>query len=242
MTHNTMLEKENRMSYKYQTHIHTHPCSACGKMSIEELVEALHKGGYQGCVITNHFLHGNCGIDRSLCWEDFVKEYEKDWLLGKACAEKYGMDIIFGLEEGVGGGREILLCGITPEMLYSHPELREPSVELWHKVLNSYGVLIIQAHPYRERSYISSPGLLPCEFIDGIEVCNRGNMPEDDEHARLAADEHKDWVLLSGSDSHTTDTACIMGIESYTRIRDGSGLVSLLKSGKYRLITERSKD
>ncbi len=227
------------MSYKYQTHIHTHPCSACGKMSMEELVEALHASGYQGCIITNHFLHGNCGIDRGLEWKDFVREYEKDWLCGRVCAEKYGMDIIFGLEEGVGGGLEILVYGITPEMLYSHPELREPSVGLWHKVLNPYGVLIIQAHPYRERSYILSPGLLPEEYIDGIEVCNRGNMPEDDERAVLAAASHPEWVLLSGSDSHTAETACVMGIESDILIKDGRDLVSLLKSGKYRLITER---
>ncbi len=224
------------MSYKYQMHVHTHPCSACGKMSMEELVEALHEGGYQGCVITNHFLHGNSGIDKKLCWCDFIREYEKDWLCGKAIAERYGMDIIFGLEEGVGDGLEILVYGITPEMLYAHPELARMNVAVWHEVLKPYGALIIQAHPFRERGYISAPGLLPDEFIDGIEVCNRGNMPEEDERARIAADEHKGWVLLSGSDSHTADTACIMGIECERRIRDGSELVSLLKCGEYKLI------
>ncbi len=224
------------MSYKYQTHIHTSPCSACGKMSMEELVEALHDGGYQGCVITNHFLHGNSGIDKKLPWEEFVKEYEKDWLCGKACAEKYGMDILFGIEEGVGDGLEILVYGITPEILYAHPELVRMNARVWHEVLKPHGVLIIQAHPYRERSYISSPGLLPDEFIDGIEVCNRGNMPEDDERATLAAAVHPEWITLSGGDSHTADTACVMGIECERRIRDGRELVSLLKSGEYRNI------
>ncbi len=219
-------------------HVHTSPCSACGKMGMDELVEALHDSGYQGCVITNHFLHGNSGIDKKLPWAEFVKEYEKDWLCGKTCADKYDMDILFGIEEGVGGGLEILVYGITPEMLYAHPELASMNVAVWHEVLKPYGVLIIQAHPYRERSYITASGLLPEEYIDGIEVCNRGNIPEDDERAVLAAASHPEWILLSGSDSHTTGTACIMGIECEHRIRDGSELVSLLKSGEYRLITE----
>ena len=59
-------------------HTHTSPCSKCGSMMPQELINALHCGGYQGCVITNHFYHGNCGVDRSLPWNEFVKKYEND--------------------------------------------------------------------------------------------------------------------------------------------------------------------
>ena len=34
-------------------------------------------------------------------------------------------DVLFGIEEGVGGGKEVLLYGITPQVLYDHPELRD---------------------------------------------------------------------------------------------------------------------
>ena len=50
-------------TYKYQLHAHTLPCSACARMTPQELVESLHRSGYQGCVITNHFMGGNSGID-----------------------------------------------------------------------------------------------------------------------------------------------------------------------------------
>ena len=75
--------------YKYQMHAHTHPCSACSRLSPEELVESLRAGGYAGCVITNHFFHGNTGIDRRLAWEDFVAYYERDYLECKELAKKY---------------------------------------------------------------------------------------------------------------------------------------------------------
>ena len=65
-------------TYKYQMHTHTAPCSLCASMTPEELAEALNKGGYQGCVMTNHFMMGNTGIDRALSWNDFVKQYELD--------------------------------------------------------------------------------------------------------------------------------------------------------------------
>ena len=49
-------------------------------MSARELVDALRAGGYAGCVLTNHFMHGNTGVSRDLSWERFVAEYERDYL------------------------------------------------------------------------------------------------------------------------------------------------------------------
>ena len=74
------------MEYKYQLHIHTAACSLCGKLTPEDLCQALLDNGYQGAVITNHFLHGNTALDRTLPWEDFVRAYEEDYL---AC-KRYG--------------------------------------------------------------------------------------------------------------------------------------------------------
>ena len=104
-------------------HTHTSPCSKCGSMMPQELINALHCGGYQGCVITNHFYHGNCGVDRSLPWNEFVKKYENDYLECKTIAKKYDLDVIFGIEEHLKDGLEILCYGITPQFLYDNPQL-----------------------------------------------------------------------------------------------------------------------
>ena len=143
------------MEYRYQLHTHTSPCSACAKMSPEELCRALSEGGYAGAVLTNHFGGGNTGIERSLPWQEFVAAYEEDYLACREAAKEYDLDILFGLEEGVGGGLEILCYGLTPDVLYRHPELARHSPEIWSRVMHEEGVLILQAHPYRIRPYIS---------------------------------------------------------------------------------------
>ena len=170
-------------TYKYQMHAHTAPPSKCGAMSPEELVEKLYEDGYAGCVLTNHFYGGNTGIDRSLPWEEFIDCYERDYLCAKRAAQKYGIDIIFGIEEHLYGGKEIIPYGITPKILRSHPELALRDPEIWIKTLHAYGLIAIQAHPYRKRAYITEPGPLPLCHIDGIEVYNAANPPEENAEA-----------------------------------------------------------
>jgi hypothetical protein len=205
-------------------------------MTPAELCDALHEGGYSGCILTNHFIGGNTGIDRALSWADFVKAYEDDYLACKKEAEKYDLDIIFGVEDHVYGGLEILCYGITPEFLYAHPELREHKIEDWHRALSDFGALCIQAHPFRERAYITMVGMLPLEYIDGFEVYNAANPPEQNTKARLFADSHPDLILISGADSHHAHTACRAGIEFSQRIKDEKELVTALRSGQYKLL------
>lgn len=224
------------MKYKYQLHTHTTPCSKCGRLTPDDLVESMLTGGYQGCVLTNHFYGGNTGISREIGWEAFVREYENDYLNCKAAAEKHDLDVIFGVEQSIGGGREILCYGITPELLYDNPDLKERNVELWSRVVRDFGALVIQAHPFRVREYITDPGTYPLELIDGIEVYNRGNTPEANEAAEKFALENPSLIFTSGADTHTVESFPFAGIETDERIKDGAALVALLRSGKYELI------
>lgn len=205
-------------------------------MSPEELAESLHSGGYQGCVITNHFFHGNTGIDRNLPWDAFVAEYEKDYLKCKKAAQKYDLDIIFGLEEHLFGGLEILCYGITPQFLYDNPCLANSEPKIWYDALHSFGALCIQAHPYRERGYITNPGPLPIEFIDGVEVYNYSNKFEENDIAEEFVSQHPNFVLTSGADAHSGNLMCKAGIETNVRITDEKILAHVLKLKKYQLI------
>ena len=223
--------------YKYQMHTHTSPCSRCAPMTPQELVNALYYGGYSGCVVTNHFFGGNTGIDRNLPWNDFVAQYEKDYIEIKKAAKCKDLDIIFGIEEHLFDGLEILCYGITPQFLYEHPELRDDrSIETWSKALHKYGALCIQAHPFRARAYIKEPKILPTEFIDGIEVFNACNKPDENLQAHNEAIMHPEWILTAGGDSHLAESACWSGITTNTRINNEKELVKVLKSRDYELI------
>ncbi len=224
--------------YKYQLHCHTTPCSGCGRITPYELVHSLKNSGYSGAVLTNHFFNGNTGIARELPWKKFVSAYEKDYLECRKFGEPLGIDILFGIEEHVGNGQEILCYGLTPEMLFSHSELKESNPELWYKTLSPFGVIIIQAHPYRVRNYVSEVGVLPTDYIDGIEVFNFGNSAEENMKADEYASDKSHLILTSGADAHLPHVLCHGGIVCDYRIDSADKLVKTLKNKAYTLIKE----
>lgn len=226
-------------AYKYQLHTHTTPCSACAIMTPVELAEALEAENYTGAIMTNHFYWGNTGIDRNLPWEEFVRAYEQDYIACKEAAAKKNLDIVFGVEEHIEGGLEILAYGLTPDMLYRHPELRTHTIEAWNVIRKTYGILIIQAHPFRTRSYNQKIGVFPLSLIDGIEVQNSGNTPENDQRAHEFAREHPDLIFTSGADAHKQVHIPLGGIITQERITDEQKLVNVLKSRNFELIPVR---
>lgn len=223
--------------YKYQMHVHTCPCSGCGHISPAELCKALKDFGYQGTVLTNHFFHGYSGIDRELSWKDFIACYEKDYLDCLEEAKKYDLDIIFGIEEMVVKGLEVLCYGITPKVLYDHPELRDCSLEEFSKIMRENNVVVIQAHPYREAPYIPEPSVLPLEFIDGIEAHNSCNATEKmNQDAFDFAKQYPHLILTSGGDAHHVERLPFGGIKTTSRIRTSEDLARILRAGSYELI------
>ena len=219
----------------YEMHQHTAPCSACGRGDPAKTVYALKQVGFSGVVLTNHFYHGNSGIDRALPWADFVAAYENDYLAAKKAGDEIGFDVIFGIEEHIGKGKEVLLYGITPEFLYAHPELRDCTLESISKAAREYGALVFQAHPYRNRSYVEDPDEnLPIEYLDGFEsynVCNVG-----DENERAHAYAVKNGLLeAAGSDAHAEFQKLRYGIKCAHRIKNSAELAAVLKSKEYEL-------
>lgn len=222
----------NDYVYKYEMHVHTCPCSGGGK-DIREHIDDLIAKGYTGMVVTNHFYAGDNRIDRELPWTEFVDAYRQDYLYGLEYAKTVGFDLLFGLEENVGYGREILIYGITPELIEAHPELKRASAEKYAEVVHAAGGLVYQAHPYRARDYIRNPFPLEClDLLDGIEVYNAGNEPEWNESARIFAEE-RGIACIAGSDGHKIGTAGRAGIATRERIACNDDLVRILKNNEY---------
>lgn len=221
--------------YIYEMHQHTAGCSACGIGDPVNMVRALHRDGFAGVVLTNHFYHGNTGIIRRQPWEDFVRPYEEAYLEAKAEGERLGMDVLFGLEEGVGQGKEVLLYGITPAFVYAHPELRDADLACISRLVREAGGLVFQAHPFRVRDYIADPAAtLPVELLDGMETDNACNGELENRRAAMYAAQHG-LRTCAGSDAHTADFPGRFGIAAETRITDEADLAAVLRSGAYTL-------
>jgi len=225
--------------YIYEMHQHTAACSACAPNSDTiKLVHALKDAGLSGVVLTNHFYHGNTCVDRALSWKDFCMAYANDYYLAKNEGEKIDFDVLFGIEEGVGkvgNGKEALIYGLLPENIIAHPELRERELSVLSNVVRTEGGLLVQAHPFRNRSYITNPDeKLPMEFFDGIEGYNLENTVEENLRAVEYAKETNKFIV-AGSDSHSFSPSPRFGISCEHRIKDEKQLKEVLLNGEYSL-------
>lgn len=223
------------MEYRYEMHQHTAPCSHCGRADPAELITEMKAQGFSGCVITDHFYHGNSGIDRALPWKDFCAPYEKNFLLAKEAGDRLDFDVLFGLEEGVGEGKEVLLYGIDCDFMYAHPELRHAGLREIYELAHAAGAVVIQAHPFRSRDYIDNPDKpIDRKYLDGYEIFNSCNIEEDNEKAKIFLSDET-AILTAGSDSHHAlfeNRSCIICSH---RIRTGKELADTLRSGDYCL-------
>lgn len=220
--------------FKYE--MHTHSRISGGGDDIVNHIESLRRKGFSGMVITNHFFRGDTKVDRTLSWAEFIDAYREDYEKGKKIARLYDFDLLFGIEEHIGDGREVLVYGITPDFLYTHPEIKRAELNDFVALVHKEGGLVFQAHPFRDRWYIAKPTPLEeLPLLDGIEVYNAGN--HDDENAR--AEEFaktKNYPLIAGSDAHSSKDAGRAGIISNLRLRTEKELATCLKTGNYRIL------
>lgn len=200
-----------KTSYLYETHLHTKEGSACSQSTAEELVAAYKTAGYTGIMVTDHFYRGNTAVNRNCSWEDWVEAYCKGYENAKAAGEKIGLQVFFGWEESY-QGIDFLIYGLDKEWLKKHPELREVTVEEQYELVHKAGGMVIQAHPYREASYIPELKQYP-EAVDGVEVSNASHYGRDagadgrsayDAKACAYADKHH-LPHTGGSDIHSTN-------------------------------------
>lgn len=227
--------------YKFETHLHTKACSACAVSTSEEMIDAAASHGYAGIVITNHFYHGNTCIDRRLPWSDFVGYYAEDYYRSSRYGAEKGIIVLFGLEEVYMPGKEMLIYGLTPELIAEHPEFRDMSAREMADFIHGNGGITVCAHPFRNRPYIPSPDLPPdTSVFDGIECFNFFNSDEENLKAFVLS-RNSGLRESSGCDIHNCRDFGNAGIDFDEPVNNSSDFAALFKSGKYRLLTPFSR-
>lgn len=194
--------------------------------------------GFKGIVVTDHFYRGNTAIDPQLPWKEFVDFYEQNWLQGKRFGEKYGIDVIFGIEEVYNRDmKEVLIYGITPEELKAEPDFKTYNLEQIFKFVDEHGGVVSHAHPFRDRKYIKNADLEPDHLsLHAVEVFNVSDGDERNEMAAEFADKYN-LMPLSGGDVHKAGGRLgTSGIAVDRPIHDTKELAKVIRSGEYRLI------
>ena len=218
--------------FYYELHSHTNAASLCSIVEPEEYIKFYMDRGYSGMVVTDHFYHGNTSVNRRLPWDMFIAEYCEGYYRAKKEGDKYGFTVLFGFEQKFCDGTdEYIVLGISPEWLKNHPQIRDMQrIEFFETIKKAKG-FVIQAHPFRERYYVSDIRLA-LDFVDAIEVFNLGDT---DEQTRRSYEYAKNLGLpvTAGTDIHSIENRDeVGGVALEKKINTIEELIEEIKSGR----------
>ena len=164
------------MAYLYETHLHTSPASACSDTRGREYIPKYIDAGYAGIMVTDHFWHGNCGIDRNLPWREFVNGFCAGYEDALNEGIKRNFPVFFGWEETFEGD-DYLVYGLDKAWLLAHPEVINWTRADQLRQVHAAGGCVVQAHPFRAAWYIQAIHLAPhqCDAIEGFNAGNQEN-------------------------------------------------------------------
>ena len=226
--------------YKYETHLHTKPVSACAGATVREHMEFYKEKGYDGIFITNHFIDGNIAheVREGHTYEEMIEFYFSDYEEAKKLETEIGIKVFSGVESSY-GGTDFLIYGLDKEWYLSHPEIREMRRSDLLDFYIENGALVIQAHPFREASYIDHIRLFP-RNIHGTEVVNAGRSEFENRMAKLYAEKYN-LIEFAGSDNHGARQENLAGMESEEPVVDEKDFVEKVKSGKMQYFQENCR-
>ena len=235
------------MKFKTELHCHTGDVSNCGKESAEYIVEKYLEAGYTSLVVANHMsvhtFNGKRGkyaeflnnTKKSDCWQTkmdfFMLGYEN-----LVRAAKGRLHIILGMEWKdftCDNANDYLVFGITEEWLRASEKISNMNIKEMSAYLHEFGMMIYQAHPFRNDIKIVNP-----KYLDGIETFN-GHWEHSSRNkiADAWADIHG-LKKTSGSDFHEKSHICCGGILTCEPITNGAQLLETLKNESYELMID----
>jgi hypothetical protein len=109
------------VAHLYETHLHTSQGSSCGVSRGREYIKKYLDLNYTGIIITDHFFRGNCAVNRSFSWEQWVHKFCRGYEDAREEGARRGLDVFFGWEETFEGD-DYLIYGLDKEWLLGHPE------------------------------------------------------------------------------------------------------------------------
>lgn len=185
--------------FRYETHLHTKPVSRCARATVRESLEFYKKMGYDGVFITNHFINGNIDFNRTRPYAEAIAFYFSDYEEGLQIGKELGIKVFCGIEYSY-KGTDFLIYGLDKAWFLAHPEIMELETRAALSLMAENGALVIQAHPFREASYIGHIRLFP-RHIHGVEIVNACRTDFENMLAEQYADNYG-LIPFAGSDNH----------------------------------------
>lgn len=189
---------------KIDPHVHSSGVSKCSSATVQAIVDMKMSQGYDGVVLTNHCQPWYYEPPfHTIFMRKVIAEYKEM----QAYANPLGFRVLLGLE--VTCSRPVysdwLLYGVTEEFLLQSPCLHALSQEELFNYCKEHGVVMVQAHPFRNGGALKERMLNTyTDFMHGIEInCT----PCDLENWEAVVETAKKYALLTtcGTDYHSAD-------------------------------------
>jgi hypothetical protein len=219
------------MSYLYETHLHTSQTSACGVSEGRAYIKGYKALGYTGIMVTDHFYKGNCAVRRGLPWREWVQRFCRGYEDAKAEGEKQGLDVFFGWEETFDGD-DYLIYGLDKAWLLDHPEAAGWTRLEQFTETRRYGGCVVQAHPFRQHSYISGIHL-SAGCVDAVEAANAGNHDQSYDALAMRYAQKMGLPATAGSDIHEAgqlERGAVFGVYLDTKLAAIHDYVAAIRS------------
>jgi len=222
---------------RFELHCHTSECDRDAFLSARELVHLYKEAGYDGMVVTDHYIERFYTLwfpedVKGLTHEQQVTRWLRGFRTAREEGEKIGFTVLPGAEVRFDGfPNDYLLYGLHEEFFYTVPRLNELKNVEELLALMPKDVCVVHAHPFRDDMVV----LTPADGLFGMEVFNGGTERFRNGLARQFA-EYYNLPMTSGSDIHDMTRLAKGGIETQHEIKTPEDLVKVLRSGEYTLI------
>lgn len=218
--------------FKTEMHLHTAEVSLCARKHADEMIKSYKTAGYSTVCVTDHFQPNTLDSYGDISWEEKMTLFLGGYYRALRAGEGLGINVILGAEfklpESV---NHYLVYGLTKEFLVAHPDIHLLSLEEFAELIHGEGMMIVQAHPYRDGACFPTP-----EYIDAVEVCNTNPRHEDNGALTEALAKRTGLAVTGGSDAHRDEDVGLGGIESESEIKSAEELKELVLSKKIKVI------
>jgi len=213
------------MKYLYETHLHTSEASACGRVSGQDYIDFMKNKGFQGMIVTDHFFNGNSCVPKELPWDKRVRQYMRGYEKALEASKGRDFDVLFGVEYCFEGD-EYLIYGVDGGWLFQNDDILGCSRNEVYRRVHEAGGIMVQAHPYRDRSYLSEI-ILSAGITDAVEIYNAAN-PDNENALGYRYAKELGVPATAGSDLHFFHEDALGGMLLPRRITDIGEYVSMV--------------
>lgn len=221
--------------YKTETHVHTADVSRCGEVSAADIVKIYADAGFDTVFIADHINGGNFGKWTDLTWEEKVERHMLGYEAARAAGEALGVTVLYcaeiALPHSPGLVNDYLIYGFDRDFLIGLESYYGGTIEEFYPYAREHGVLVIQAHPYREGGCLPKP-----DFVDGIEVCNGHPRHTNHNDRALSLAKERGLLMTAGTDFHRLGEAARAYIITEEPIRSSEDYIRIIRSGAATLV------